>query len=83
MDNDDRPVGRILSRREVLLLFGATSAAALAACAPGPDATPTLNAVAATAETVAANPTAVEATQAEVATPAATSVAVPACVVKP
>lgn len=32
MDNDDRPVGRVLSRREVLALFGATGAAFLAAC---------------------------------------------------
>ena len=31
MDSDDRPVGRILSRREVLALLGATG---LAACAP-------------------------------------------------
>lgn len=38
MDNDDLPVGRILSRREALVLLGAASAAmgaaALAACAP-------------------------------------------------
>src|SRR5262249_7720088 len=34
MDNDDRPVGRLLSRREALAVLGAFSAAALAACAP-------------------------------------------------
>lgn len=35
IDNDDAPVGRILSRREVLTLFGATSAVALlGACMP-------------------------------------------------
>ncbi len=95
MDNDDKPVGRILSRREVLILMGVTSAAALAACAsePGATPTPTLNAEAATAEVIAANPTVAEATQAEAATltptqaeaatAAATSVPVPACVVKP
>lgn len=33
MDNDDRPVGRILSRREVLALFGAAGMTTLAACA--------------------------------------------------
>lgn len=32
MDNDDIPVGRILSQREVLALFGATGAAILAGC---------------------------------------------------
>ena len=83
MDNDDKPIGRILSRREVLKLFGLTSAAVLAACAPRQDATPTPNAESATAEAVAANPTAVEATQAQVATVAATNAAIPACVVVP
>jgi len=32
MDNDDRSVGRILSRREVLALFGATSVVMLTGC---------------------------------------------------
>jgi len=36
VDDDDRPIGRFLSRREVLTLFGTSGAAvALAACAPG------------------------------------------------
>lgn len=85
MDNDDQPVGRILSRREVLKLFTLASAAALAACAPGQEEVPTAtsNAEAATAEVIAADPTAVEATQAQVATVAATSAALPACVVVP
>lgn len=40
--DDDRPVGRILSRREVLALFGLTGASALlAACQPTPAASPT------------------------------------------
>ncbi|MCC6629847.1 MAG: intradiol ring-cleavage dioxygenase [Chloroflexi bacterium] len=42
MDNDDLPIGRILSRREVVALVGAGGAALLAACAapPAPTATP-------------------------------------------
>jgi protocatechuate 3,4-dioxygenase beta subunit len=35
MENDDRQVGRILSRREVLALFGTAGAAILAGCVPG------------------------------------------------
>ena len=36
LDDDDRPIGRILSRREVLALIGASGTAAfLAACTPG------------------------------------------------
>lgn len=34
MDNDDRPVGRVLTRREMLKLMAALSAAAAAGCAP-------------------------------------------------
>jgi hypothetical protein len=36
LDDDDRLIGRILSRREVLALLGASGlAATLAACTPG------------------------------------------------
>lgn len=35
MENDDLPVGRILSRRDALKLLGVTGAAVLAGCAPG------------------------------------------------
>ncbi len=43
MDNDDRQVGRILTRREVLALFGLTGVALLASCSPAqsPTAQPT------------------------------------------
>jgi protocatechuate 3,4-dioxygenase beta subunit len=41
LDDDDRPIGRFLSRREILVLFGAGGAAlAVAACAPGTTASP-------------------------------------------
>lgn len=61
MDNDDRPVGRILTRREVLALFGLAGTTALAACAPA--ASPTV------APTTA--PTAASATEAATTAPAA------------
>lgn len=35
MDNDDKPIGQILSRRQALKLLGITGAAFLAGCAPG------------------------------------------------
>jgi len=37
MDNDDLPVGRILSRREVLALFGATGVVMLTGCSTSAD----------------------------------------------
>jgi len=41
LDDDDRPIGRVLSRREVLMLMGAgTGAIALAACVPTGAASP-------------------------------------------
>ncbi len=41
IDNDDLPVGRILSRREVLALFGvASTAALLSGCVPGVNGPP-------------------------------------------
>jgi len=93
-DNDDIPVGRILNRREILTLFGMAGASVLVACTPigitpsttssGTASTPTLNAEAATAEVIAANPT-VQATEAAgVATvDAINATAVPNCVVRP
>jgi protocatechuate 3,4-dioxygenase beta subunit len=87
-ENDDLPVGRVLNRREVLALFGFAGASLLVACAPAAlnsnaASTPTLNAEAATAVTIASDPTA-QATAAEVATvEVANATAVPNCVVRP
>lgn len=76
MENDDLPVSRILSRREVLALLGSATAAlgmvSLAACAPGQSITPTGAPAAATA-TVGALPTAASTTVA----------ALPNCIVRP
>jgi protocatechuate 3,4-dioxygenase beta subunit len=74
MDNDDAQVGRILSRREVLALFGGSSVALLAACAPG-------SALASPSPTPTAQQTNAAATSAATASAAAT--ALPSCVVRP
>ena len=73
-DNDDDPIGTILSRREVLALLGATG---LAACAPAALSSPTPAASAAqsAAATAAAPASAVAATGG--------AVAVPSCIVRP
>lgn len=69
IDDDDRPIGRLLTRREALALLGVSAAgAAVVACAPGalaslsPSATPSAAAS---------------------ATPGATGSAVPSCIVRP
>jgi protocatechuate 3,4-dioxygenase beta subunit len=78
LDDDDRLIGRILSRREVLVLFGAGSAAAfLVACAPGGTTTSAVPTTAATAGTSAIALASATATTAAVAT------ALPTCVVAP
>lgn len=94
IDNDDRLVGRILTRREALALLGAASAAMLAACAPGQstttqptsaaaEATP-LNTEAKAAAAVSTNPTAVATTQQQATTvAAANATALPTCIVRP
>jgi protocatechuate 3,4-dioxygenase beta subunit len=90
MDNDDQQVGRILSRREVLALFGAAGITLLVGCGPqqtGSGATtqaPTTGA-AAQAPTAAAAATQARTTAAAAATQAPTTAAaaVPACVVRP
>ena len=74
LDDDDRPIGRILTRREVLALMGTTGAAAfLAACTPGGAASP----AASTGASAAASATALATASAALAT------ALPACVVAP
>lgn len=89
LDNDDLPIGRILTRREVLALFAAAGATALVGCGPaqsatgtpttGPVATSVATApVATTAPTTALAATSVATTAADTA-----SGAVPACVVLP
>jgi protocatechuate 3,4-dioxygenase beta subunit len=96
-DDDDQQIGHILSRREVIGLFGG-SLAVLTGCgtqqaAQPPAATP-LNREASTAAAVGANPTAAAAQAAPVSTAAAANtaaapaaapaaVAAPACIVRP
>jgi protocatechuate 3,4-dioxygenase beta subunit len=71
LDDDDRPIGRILTRREVLALMGTSGAAAfLAACTPaGSGSTAGASAAASAAATAAAS--------------GAIATALPACVVAP
>lgn len=73
IDNDDLPVGRILSRREILALLGATGATFLAGCAPIQPPTPHTTS---TAPTAASSD--VTATLA-----AGNTVAAPTCIVRP
>jgi protocatechuate 3,4-dioxygenase beta subunit len=80
-DNDDLPVGRVLSRREVLSLFGFAGASLLAACTI---VTPAPNAEGATAVAIATDSTAQAEAGAEVATvEVANATTVPNCVVRP
>ncbi len=96
--NDDRPVGRVLSRREVLaLLAGMGGAAALAACGPlipgaeptpTPTTTPPSTLAPSTAQTPegAATPaptTAPTATATSASAGTAATAALPACIVRP
>jgi len=74
--DDDLPVGRVLSRREVLALLGGS--ALLAACAPAALTSPTPGATGTTIPATTATP--------GTATPAAAptgSVALPSCIVRP
>ncbi|MCX6049189.1 MAG: intradiol ring-cleavage dioxygenase [Chloroflexi bacterium] len=73
MDNDDRQIGQILSRREILALLGATGAVWLAGCAPTPSVAPQQTSVATVATTSSATPLAA----------AAISAPAPACIVRP
>jgi protocatechuate 3,4-dioxygenase beta subunit len=74
LDDDDRPIGLVLTRREVLALFGAAAGAGvLAACSPGSLVSGSAGPAATSAASVAAT----------AAAAASGSVAVPACVVRP
>jgi protocatechuate 3,4-dioxygenase beta subunit len=76
--DDDRPIGRILTRREVLALIGAGGVATfLAACVPGGAASPAASAGATAA------PTAAGSAAASAVPSAAIASALPACVVAP
>src|SRR5690349_1535489 len=76
MDNDDRPIGRVLSRREALLLLGMAGTAALAAaCTPASTTSTSTPSAAATATAAVVDvPT---------QTPASGVVTTPTCVVRP
>ncbi|HET9082954.1 MAG TPA: hypothetical protein VFN41_01020, partial [Candidatus Limnocylindrales bacterium] len=77
LDDDDRPIGRILSRREVLALIGASGTAAfLAACTPGAGSS------SAPAATSAASSASSSAAATAIAS-AAIATALPSCVVAP
>jgi len=86
MDSDDRQVGQILGRREVLKILGAAGAAVVAGCAPGSgQPTSTSGAGAAYGAAAPALPTGATevAAQTGEAASAAGSVAIPTCVVRP
>ena len=74
IDDDDRPIGRILTRREILALLGGS--ALVAACAPA-----ALNAPSATTAATQVAATSVAATAA--AASASAAVVLPSCVVRP
>lgn len=101
MDNDDRQIGHILTRREVLALLGAAGTTLLVGCGPaqsGASATttpgsaadsattaPTVSTEGRTAIAIGSDPTAQATIAAENTAVAATNatVTVPACVVRP
>jgi protocatechuate 3,4-dioxygenase beta subunit len=76
IDDDDLPVGRVLTRREVLELFGLGSVAvAIAACTPGASTSPSA---------ATSSPVATSATPTEPASASGSAVTgVPSCVVRP
>jgi len=79
-DDDDRLIGRVLSRREVLALMGAVSVSAVAvACAPGSAASGSASASAASA----AASSGATATPLATASAAAVASSLPTCVVVP
>lgn len=94
MKNDDEQVGRILSRREMIKLLGATGAAVLVGC--GPELSGTTPATSDATQATSGEVTTVPSTSTQAATSVATealpatetallteATAVPACVVRP
>lgn len=77
MDNDDRQIGRILSRREVLALFGVVGAAFLAGCSVGDSGSDS------STNTTSASAPAPPRTSPRGMTPMPTNDPLPACVVSP
>ena len=90
MDIDDAPVGRILSRREILALFGAAGAGVLSAACSGSGSNANRSA-ATTADSGTSAPAAISAggppgatnAASATSTSSATATALPACVVVP
>jgi protocatechuate 3,4-dioxygenase beta subunit len=59
LDDDDRPIGRFLTRREILALFGLSGVSlAAAACAPGSTASPLASASTGSSASAGASPVA-------------------------
>jgi protocatechuate 3,4-dioxygenase beta subunit len=89
MDNDDRQIGRILKRREVLALMGGLGVAAVIGCESDGDGGATATEAATTTTTTSSEATATTTTSdagsaaTATATEATGTVAVPACVVIP
>lgn len=82
LDDDDRLIGRILSRREVLALFGAGGVAlTLAACAP--DGTATSSTTPSSTATATATPTATASASPGATASASAGGTLPSCVVVP
>jgi protocatechuate 3,4-dioxygenase beta subunit len=84
MDDDDRPIGRVLSRREMLKLLAVAGVAAAAGCAPrlsGTEASPTGIPAVSSGEITPATTAATAALPA--AEPLAAATDFPACVVRP
>jgi protocatechuate 3,4-dioxygenase beta subunit len=84
IDDDDEQLGRILTRREALVLLGGAAAVLLPACGSGGKSTASqaTSTTSATTATTAAAATATTATTAA-ATATTVQVAAPSCVVKP
>jgi protocatechuate 3,4-dioxygenase beta subunit len=90
MDNDDRQIGRLLSRRDALALIGAAGAAMLVGCGAGQTGTPQASSPAGTAA-ASLNPEAATAVATATANPGLNATAeapstvsdLPTCVVSP